>query len=61
MVCTVFIILAMTVISSMNARNLVVNSTRDLLAERPEPFMLNGEQAVVLADITLDQLLATTE
>lgn len=23
--------------------------------------MLNGEQAVVLADITLDQLLATTE
>lgn len=33
-VCTVFIILAMTVVSSMNARNLVVNSTRNLLEEK---------------------------
>ena len=38
MVCTVFIILAMTVISSMNASNLVVNSTRDLLAEKAGTF-----------------------
>ena len=33
-VCTVFIILAMTVVSSVNARDLVVNSSRDLLAEK---------------------------
>ena len=35
-VCTVFIILAMTVVSSVNARDLVVNSSKDLLAEKAE-------------------------
>ena len=33
-VCTVFIILAMTVVSSVNARDLVVNSSRELLADK---------------------------
>lgn len=36
-------------------------ATGQMIVSIADPFMLDGEQAVVLADITLDQLLATTE